>query len=92
MKYKLAKLKKMTGEPVTVSSNPEGELIELDPDKGTKYVLGINVGDLPPRECYEFMQKIREQIGTFFGEGNVLFIPYRKGEAQVEIFELHPTD
>ena len=90
MEFKLAKLTKMTGEPVTLSSDPEGELIQLDPDRGIKYVMKIPLGDMPPTEAASYMNRIKEQIGDFFGEGNILYIPTRRGEDEAEIYELHP--
>ena len=93
MKYKIAKLTKKTGEPVTVSSDPEGELIELDPASGAKYALTVDIGNLPPREAVAYVNKIKDQISEFFGKGNLLLIPRRSdGTTQIEIFELKPDE
>ena len=87
--YKLQRVEKLSGEPVTLSSDPQGELIELKVGSGIKYALMIDVGDLPPKEAFAFVNKCKETLGDFFGKGNnVLLCPRRRDGSGTEIFEL----
>jgi hypothetical protein len=91
MEYRLKRLEKLSGEPVTISSNLEGEIIELDLQKGCKYVVGIDVGDLPPKEARSYLEKTMTTLKEFFGDNQCLLLPRRHGQAQVEVYEIEPV-
>ena len=80
MDYVLKPLKNLEGEEVRLSSDPSGELIQIDPDPSVKYVMVVNVGDLPPMEALKFMKGYLEKLVGFFGSDRVLLIPKRSAD------------
>lgn len=91
MEYVLKPLKHLTGEEVTVSSDPTGEIIQLDPDRNVKYAFMLNVGDLPPAAARQHIENTMEKLKDFFGPGRVLVIPRRPEDTEAKIFQLEPV-
>lgn len=87
----LKPLKTLTGKPVTLSSDPEGEIIALDPDSYAKYVFVVEVGDLAPGDTADYLKEIAITFEKFLGPDRVLLVPKRSNQDPVQIFELEPV-
>lgn len=75
-----------TGEEYQMA--PIEEIDKIGP--GTKYIVQIYVGNLPPADVPAFMERAREQIGDFFGDhpDNVLYMPFREAENMCKVFRV----
>ena len=91
MKYALKPLKKLTGEEVTISSDPTGELIALDPDRNVKYLMILDVGDMSPSQITNHVKSASEMMTSLLGSDRVLFAPRRPGQEGIKIYEMHPV-
>ena len=83
MEYVLKPLKKLTGEEITISSDPTGELIKLDPDRNVKYVMILDVGDMAPPEIRNHVKSASEMMTSLLGSDRVLFAPRRPGQGEL---------
>lgn len=93
MDYVLKPLKNLEGEEVRLSSDPTGELIQLDPDENVKYAMVINVGDLPPVEARKFLEGYLEKLVEFFGSDRILLIPRRSADdPNGTLFKIEPAE
>ena len=61
---------------------------EFNPGPGKRYALSVEVGDLPPKEVFEHVSRLKEQLKGFFPEGSMLIIPCRNSHPAIGIYEL----
>jgi hypothetical protein len=92
MKHVLKPLKEINGQEVTLSSDPTGELIEIDPDRNVKYVMVLDVGDMSPSCVTDHVKRASEMMTELLGEDRVLFAPRARGQEGIKIYEMHPTE
>jgi len=59
---------------------------------GTKYVMHIFVGNMDPLDVPTYMTKCLGQVQSFFGEANLLLLPFRDGENKAQIFAIKETE
>jgi hypothetical protein len=91
MKHVLKPLKKLTGEPITISSDPTGELIAIDPDRNVKYVMVLDVGDMDNPQIRNHVKSASEMMTELLGHDRVLFAPRATGQEGIKIYEMHPV-
>ena len=91
MKHVLKPLKEIGGREVTLSSDPTGELIEIDPDRNLRYVMILDVGDWPPSQVRDHVKNASEMMDKLIGPDRVLFAPRMRGQDGVKIYEMQPV-
>lgn len=66
-------------------------VIEVSPDKGKKYMVSVEVGDLPPQDALAYVKRSHAMLKEFFGE-NVMVVPARRGEMSIGVYEVEALD
>lgn len=90
MKHVLKQLKDVAGQPVTLSSDPTGEILEIDPDRNVKYVFILDVGDWSPDRTIGYMKTVMGQMEEFLGKDRVLIAPRKPGQDGIKLYEVQP--
>lgn len=62
-------------------------VVEFEPTVDKKYLVVVEVGDLPVEEIAEYLKGIRKTCGDFFPDGT-LYAPCRHGQPGIGIYEL----
>jgi len=92
-----AKLKRIVPlEPnaqVDVTENGETktfQLIEFQPGPSKRYMISVEIGQMPPREAWAYIAKVRDQLtkSGIFGENKFLVSPMRDGHPANGIYEI----
>lgn len=60
---------------------------EVAPGPDKKYMVSVEVGDLPPQQALEYVKRSHRMLKEFFGE-NVMVVPARKGELSIGVYEV----
>jgi hypothetical protein len=63
------------------------ELVEFEPGKNKKYLVSVEVGDLPPAEAMHYLKNAITTLKEFFGN-NVMVIPARNGHPSMAVYEV----
>jgi hypothetical protein len=72
---------------------PDGEaksfdVIEFKPGPNKRYMVTVEIGNMPPKEATMYMQKLRDHLKGFFPEGTLLVSPMRNGQPTNGIYEI----
>ena len=63
-------------------------VIEIDPSSNKKYIISVDVGDLPPREAMTVLERYRIRFTEFFGQTKIIVYGLRTGQRPIEIYEV----
>jgi len=64
------------------------DVIEFQPGPSKRYMVSIEVGNMPPKEAVSYLNKMREHLKNFFPEGTLLVSPMRNGHPTAGIYEI----
>ena len=62
---------------------------EVSPGPGKKYMVTVEVGDLPPQDALAYVKRSHHMLKEFFGD-NVMVVPARRGEMSIGVYEVEP--
>lgn len=64
------------------------DLLEFEPGPNKRYMVTVEVGNLPPREAHSYISKVRGHLKGFFPEGTLLVAATRDGQPMTGIYEV----
>lgn len=87
-RYRLVKKEPVASTMLVEGPDASASVVELSPGPNKRYLIHVDVGDLPPAQAQDYIAQVREKVREVMDVGTTLLVPMRNGKQSLVIYEL----